>query len=650
LGNQPTATLILVNDDSAVTFGSSSFTRIENAVDGAATITLVRSGSTAGTASVNFTTTTNGTATVGSDYIPTTNLVTFAAGESVRTVTIQIVNDTVIEGNETVTMELTNVIGAFLLAPSTATLTIIDDDFGPGQIGFASTNFVAVENGGNAAVTLIRTNGKSGVVSVTLRTSDVTAVAGLDYTAFNSAVTFGDGETNKTVLIPMLDDSFVEGNETFHLTLTNFTGGASLHGTNRASVTIADNDLGLSFASPIYVVSEAGSSVTLSVLRIGGSNGVASVRYDTTNITATAGSDFTGITNGLLTFANGETVKTITIPVLEDTVVEGDEAFGVNLSNPSSGVLLLIRSAAVSLLDNDTGFSLSTNRYAVDEGGTNLIVTVYRTNANTGPASVSLTTVNGTATAGPDFTALGGALNFTNGEPVKTVLIPIVNDTLVEGDETFDLVLSGPSSGAQVVGITNATATIIDNDAGIRFSSATYSVSEGGVQAAITVLRQSVTNSTVAVSYTTSDGTATNGGDYTSASGLLVFTNGEVSKTFNVQVLDDTLEEGPETVLLSLSSPTGQVSLLDPSVATLTIVDNDGGSILPAGEGSRRPHERRDGSGRNRDAPVCVAQCQRDEHDQSRGDPAGHQRRDGAQHQPELRYAGGWGRVGVAGV
>ena len=593
IGNQPTATVTIINDDSAISFASSTFTRIENAVDGKATISIVRSGATSGISTVDFTTTTNGTATPILDYSPTTNRVTFAVGETIRTVTIPIVNDTLIEGNETVGLALTNVSGAYLLAPDVATLTIVDDDMGPGKIAFTTTNYFVSEGGGNAVVNLIRTNGSLGVVSVKLQTTDVTATSGQDFTAQNNiTVIFGDGEVSKNVLIPVLEDTIVEGDETFNVTLSNPTGGATIAGTNTAAVTIVDNDVGFSFSSPIYLVGESASTVTISVLRIGGSNGVASVNYSTvgsansTNFSATAGSDFTGITNGLLSFANGEVLKTFTVSIISDTLVEGDETFGLTLSNPSAGVQLLISSAVTTILDDDTGFTLSTNAYSIDEGGTNLLVTVYRTNANTGPASVfigTLSSSNFTATPGVDYTAVGSALNFTNGESVKTIVIPIVNDLLVEGDETFGITLSSPSSGAQIFGITSAVCTIIDNDAAVRFTSSTYNVNENGVQATITVVREAITNSTVAVNYATSDGTATGGADYVSTSGQLVFTNGQTSKTFTVQIIDDTLVEGAETVLLSLSSPTGQVQLVSASAATLTIVDNDGGSILPAG-------------------------------------------------------------------
>ena len=602
-GSQPFAWLNIINEDSAISLAQPTFTVNENGPGGVATITVVRTGATFGTSTVNFTTTTNGTATAILDYTPTTNLVTFAPGEISRNVTIPIINDALIEGSETVTLEITNAIGSFLLAPTVGTLTISDDDLGPGQIAFASSVYSAGEGSGNAVVSLIRTNGSQGIVSVKLQTTDITAASSSDYTPQNNiTVTFGTGETSKNVLIPIFDDVFVEGNEVFNVTISNPLGGVSIVGTNTASVNILDNDAGLSFSSPTYLVTEEGTAATIGVVRIGGTNGVITVNYTTanipvlvtnidtsvtTNVVATAGLDYT-LTSNTLSFASGEVFKTFTVFVAEDTLVEGDESFGVALSNPSAGVQLLTSNAVVTILDNDTGFTLSSAAYFVDEGATNLLVTVYRTNANTGPASVSITTItnNATATAGSDYTVTGGSLNFTNGEAVKVVLIPINNDLLAEANETFGIQLSSPSPGAQIVGVTLATNTIIDNDASIRFSSTTYAFTEGatGGGATITVLRENVTTNTVAVNYATADLTAVAGTnlDYTATSGQLVFTNGETSKTFTVVVRDDTLEEGQETVSLSLSSPTGQVQVVG-SAATLTIVDNDGGSILAAG-------------------------------------------------------------------
>jgi uncharacterized repeat protein (TIGR01451 family) len=114
-------------------------------------------------------------------------------------------------------------------------------------------------------------------------------------------------------------------------------------------------------------------------------------------------------------------------------------------------------------------------------------------------------------------------------------------------------------------------------------------VNESGLSATITVVRTGVTNTAVGVSYSSTNGTALTPNNYTAVSGSLFFsTNGETSHTFTVPIIDNGIIGGSKTVLLSLSNPTNSFPLastilLNPNAAVLTIVDNDGSVILPAG-------------------------------------------------------------------
>src|SRR5205823_2321031 len=154
---------------------------------------------------------------------------------------------------------------------------------------------------------------------------------------------------------------------------------------------------------------------------------------------------------------------------------------------------------------------------------------------------------------------------FGCGGTSNTSAIPICKDTLDESYETVNLTLSNPTGGATLGTPDTAMLTIIDNDSGgvLQFSSATYSVSEGVLsgKAVIKVTRSGGTASGVTVDYATSDGTATDGSDYIATSGTLTFAAGQTSGTFTIPIINDALDEPNETVILTLSNPTGGATL-----------------------------------------------------------------------------------------
>ena len=202
-----------------------------------------------------------------------------------------------------------------------------------------------------------------------------------------------------------------------------------------------------------------------------------------------------------------------------------------------------------------------------------------RTGGSNVPVSVNFATSDGTATAGSDYTATSGTLNFGVGETSKTDTISITNDTLVEGNETVNLTLTNATGGAALGTQATATLTIVDDDvapaAAVQFSTAAFSVNENQGTATITVTRSGDSSVPVSVNYATSDGTATAGSDYTATSGTLSFGIGETTKTFTISITNDTLVENLETVNLNLSSPTGGAILGGNSFAVLTIVSDD---------------------------------------------------------------------------
>ena len=245
-------------------------------------------------------------------------------------------------------------------------------------------------------------------------------------------------------------------------------------------------------------------------------------------------------------------------------------------------------------------FSAAT--YSVVENVATATITATRTGGSSGAVGVSYATSNGTATAGSDYTAASGTLSWADGDTAsKTFTVAIINDAVVEPNETVTLTLSAPTGGATLGPTNPATLTITNDDVpppagALQFSAATYTMAEGGGTATITVTRTGGSSGAVGVSYASSNGTATAGTDYTAASGTLSWVDGDTaSKTFTVTILNDSVAETDETVNLTLSAPTGGAALGSPNPATLTITDDDtapptsvviddyeGGSVNPA--------------------------------------------------------------------
>jgi len=332
-----------------------------------------------------------------------------------------------------------------------------------------------------------------------------------------------------------------------------------------------------------YSVNENGGTVTITATRTGGSSGAVGVSYATSNGTALAGSDYIAA-NGTLSWADGNsTSKVITVSLFNDALIEGPETFTVTLSNATGGATLgTPSSATVTIVDDESpgSISLSASAYSVNENGGTVTITATRTGGSSGAVGVSYKTSNGTAMADSDYVTSIGTLSWADGDTAnKTFTVTILDDTAVEGNETFTVTLSNPTGGATLQSPSSATVTILDNDSfgTIALSASSYSVNENGGTVTITATRTGGSSGAVGVSYATSNGTALAGSDYVAANGTLSWADGEAaSKTFSVSILDDTIAEGNETFTVTLSSPTGGSTLGSPSVATVTIVDNDG--------------------------------------------------------------------------
>ncbi|MGE3076558.1 MAG: Calx-beta domain-containing protein [Dehalococcoidia bacterium] len=417
-----------------------------------------------------------------------------------------------------------------------------------------------------------------------------TATPNVDFQNSSFGANFATGAPQTRVIaINTFADNVNEGNETFTIELVPPTG-TNINGNGSAVVTIVDDDgdSTYSYQAGSASVSESAGAVTVTVLRGGATAGTASVQCTVTGGTASgSGVDFT-ISDSTANFADGANTATCGLTIIQDGITEtGGETIILGFTNPVDlpGGATAPTTTTITITDDDgpgtVQFTSAT--YSVSESGGVASFGVSRTGGSTGSASVTCaaTTGPGTATSGADYTPQGGQLlTWVSGNSsTQFCNVGILTDSLVEGPEQFGLTLSG-ASGASLGAQNTATVTIDDDDGTgqIVFSSTSYAGLENGGAITITVNRTGGTGGG-SVTYTTSNGpapSATAGVDYTATTGQLTWgTNDLTSKTFTVTPINDNLVEGGENVTLTLSAPTGGLTIGTPSTSTLIITDDE---------------------------------------------------------------------------
>ena len=571
LGSVDEATVTITDNDPApVVSLSASKTVREDAGTVSLTVSLNRMSSKGVT--VDYATA-GGTADAGSDYTAKSGTLTFGETETSKTISVSILDDSVSEDKETITLSLSSPSDATLGSVDEATVTITDND--PAPVVSLSASKTVREDVGTVSLTVSLNRMSSKGVTVDYATAGGTADAGSDYTAKSGTLTFGETETSKTISVSILNDPKDEYYETFTVSLSS-PSDATLGSVDEATVTITDNDPApvVSLSASKTVREDVGTvSLTVSLNRMS-SKGVT-VDYATAGGTADAGSDYTA-KSGTLTFGETETSKTISVSILDDSVSEDKETITLSLSSPSNATLGSTDEATVTIEDDDPlpKVSLSSSSKTVDEGTSTVSLTVSLSADSGKTVTVDYATADGAADAGSDYTAKSGTLTFDPGDRSETITVSILNDPKDEYYETFTVSLSSPSD-ATLGSVDEATVTITDNDpAPVVSLSASKTVREDAGTVSLTVSLNRMSSKGVTVDYATAGGTADAGSDYTAKSGTLTFGETETSKTISVSILDDSVSEDKETITLSLSSPS-DATLGSADEATVTIVDNE---------------------------------------------------------------------------
>jgi|GEM_PF-600632 len=533
--------------------------------------------------------TSNLTATVADgDYVAASGSLTFAPGETSKTVPITINGDRRAENDEQFYLSfsnMTNVVGSSQTTPK-----ILNDD----PLPTVSISSVSRQEGSNPfvgndyAFVVTLSEASSFGTSVSYATEDNTALADADYYAVSGTLYFSPGETSKTVIVPVFPDTVYEPDQTFYVNLSN--PGLATIGTGQGVGTILNDDAMPSLTISDAQASESAGVMTFTVTRDHGSDLPVTVNYATSDDTAVSlGSgagqpDYTA-TSGTLTFApsveDGAT-QTITVPLNNDMVYDVDRTFFVDLSNASGATIA--DSRAAGLIYNDES-KPRLNIFGVSEAEGNSGTTAFDFTVTLDQVSALTTTVNyatadGTAIAGTDYTAVSGTLVFNPGVVSKTITVLVKGDTLYEDDQSFTVTLSSPTNAD--FSQRTATGSILNDDTKPTLSVNDVTVAESAGTATFTVTKTGTAENAITVDYTTVDDTARSGGDqiagfdYVAASGQLTFAAGSVgteTRTITVPISEDDYYEPAEQFYLNLVNSNIATVIDGQGVATIT--DND---------------------------------------------------------------------------
>lgn len=615
-----TADGVIRNDDQGFSVNAEQAS-ISEGNSGSKTViyTIVRSGDLTGSATVDYQVTgSNGGDTADTiGGLPSGSL-TFAPGQSERTVSFVLRGDTRVEADEAFTLTLSNPSAGILIKASDSTLVTNDD-----------TNFSisapAAQNEGAAGdvteftFTVTRSGVTTGTGSVQWRLDPATGVNATDFqgsqdTLGNNAglpsgtVSFAAGQTSQTITIRVRGDNTVESNESLQVSLFNPTGGTIEAGEGTASTQVLNDDASFSIAANATTQAEGNTGerdVSFTVTRSGSLSGARDMTWALSGGLNLSDLGAGQASSGTLSFADGQSTATVVIRVRGDSSVEGDEAVTVMLSNPSANASIGTASATTTLTNDDA--SLSISAFSADKGEGNsgyveFTFTVTRAGYTSQVStvdwrvdpsvanSVNAADFSGSQAAGVLRDVDGipyGSVTFAAGETSKTITLRVAGDSQLEGNETLRVLLENASPGNEIA-TASADGVVRNDDAEVSITG-TLVVNEGdaghgqGAFFEYTVTRTGNLNQTSTVNWAvqhidTTSADFTNGSVNLNPSGTVTFAANETTQTFRVYAYGDTgvgSVEGNERFNLVLSNPSGGTSIGSNGSVQSTIANDD---------------------------------------------------------------------------
>ncbi|MBP8791833.1 MAG: HYR domain-containing protein, partial [Lutibacter sp.] len=559
---------------------------------------------------VDYTTADVNATIADSDYVKKSGTLTFAPGETSKTITVLVNGNTKVELNETFTVELSNLVTngrAITFGNTTGTGTITNDD----SASLAINDVIVDEAAGTARFTVTLTGEIQEAVTFNYAAANISPITASDYTLTAGTITFEAGSvtgTEKYIDVTIKDDVIAEPTETYNINLTGLNASGQTNVSFSIAVglgTITDNDIVHLTLNGFTVTETNGTQIkNFYVSRNIASQSAITLKFSTSNGTATSTSDYTIQTNVNVSLSAASTVNVnvANTTIAGDLIAEPTETFTgtITINNKNNQQVEFTTSgnvATATINDNDIVNITLEDKPITETDGTQTVNYVVNTNiAAQKDIVLNYATTDGSALNGvlKDYiTPAYTTITIPAGKKTLNIPISVLGDLITEPQETYTAAITENNYNAQQVVLTRPTATytIDDNDlAELSIAGFTIDESEvGTVTAEFTITLSKNVQNAFTVDFATSNigtaiGNALAGSDYTAVgTTTLNFGAGNpLVQKVTVTINNDDLVEPSETLLGTLSNlvANSQAVTIPTPTATSTITDNDAASVV----------------------------------------------------------------------
>ena len=405
-----------------------------------------------------------GSASSPADYVPIDNYsVTIPAGSNFVDVVIVPVDDATDETNETVTVNLTSAPGGKLGSPDIATVTITDNDDSSNLpiVSIVATDASASEPGSDTGTFTITRDSNTNDALLVIYTVGGTASSSSDYFAIGTSVTIPAGELGTTVIVTPRDDSTFESNETVVVTLTIPGTYRIAPDTSSSTVTIVDNEIGVSIVSTGSAAEDGSTAGTLTITRTGSTISNLAVNFSVGG-TATTNYDYIAFAGPVIIPADSNSV-TLAVQPIDDPMAEGSETVVLTLTAGPGYTVTTPNTATVLVVDDEPAVSILADDASAAEPGSNTGSFLFSRTGNTNLPLTIHFNLSGTASNGIDYALIGNSVIIPAGTKTASVTVSPIDDVNLEGSETVQMTVLSNVAYA-VIAPSSALVTISDNE------------------------------------------------------------------------------------------------------------------------------------------------------------------------------------------